>query len=104
MVTEKVVKLSHVTLEPNMLFGKRDAIATHGNVYAQAAEVMRIDSKEYAESSAQSSSDLAIGQPALAQLGCDLFVKVAQLIANESGAVVEYLVAGEVRRVLPAAK
>lgn len=104
MPQQKITRLSHVTLEPSLLFGKRDAIATKGRVYAMAHSVLRVDGKDYAQTDGAVSSDLNLPHLAIADAGCKLFEAVAQQIADETQTTVEYLVNGEVRSVAPAAK
>jgi hypothetical protein len=96
---QKITKLSQVTLEPNLLYANRDAIATDGRVHAMALQSLRVEGVDYANDAIK--PDVHLPHPAIAKLGCELFAAVAQQIADETQTIVEYLVQGEVRRVTP---
>lgn len=104
MPQQKITRLSHITLEPSMLYGKRDAIATKGRIYAMATTTLRVDGVDYAQADGSVSSDLNLPHVAIADAACKLFEAVAQQIADETQTTVEYLVNGEVRSVAPKPK
>lgn len=97
----KIIKLGHIVLDPNLLFGEVDAIATVGKVHAHAITSFRHEGQDYANAS---TPDVLVGKPQIAQKARELWELMGQFIADETGAPVEWQVAGAVRTFTPSSK
>lgn len=98
---KKIIKLTYATLEPALLHGTRDTIATHGKVHASATRFIRVEGQDYALGTESAQSDVLIAKPAIAQAAAALWDLIGQEIADQTGSTVEYTVNGEIRTFEP---